>query len=310
MKICADIGGSFINLALIGDDLSVRRRAAYATPTLDWTAFVAVFADFIQKEAQGLSPDTTVCISAAGLVAPDRGVLTSANIPCANGRVLADDLAAALGRPVFVVNDADAFALAESALGAARGHSRVFGLILGTGVGGALVEDGRIVVGPKGVAGEWGHGPLITASPRAPGANPVFACGCGRTGCLDTVASARGLERLHHFLHGTRMTSRAITAAFDAGEADALATVDYYCDLLAGPLAMLLNTFPATIVPVGGGLANAASLLALLDERVRRGMLAPPSTPILIRAALGGDAGLLGARLAVGAEPVRLAVSA
>ncbi len=310
MKICADIGGSFINLALVGDDLAPRRRAAIPTPTHDWSAFVAVFSDFIDTEARSLPADTAVCVSAAGLVAPDRGVLTSANIPCANGRVLAADLSEALSRPVFVVNDADAFALAESVLGAARGHSRVFSLILGTGVGGALVEDGRIVVGPQGVAGEWGHGPLITASPRAPGANPVFACGCGRTGCLDTVASARGLERLHHFLHGTEATSRCITAGFDEGDAAARATVDYYCDLLAGPLAMLLNTFPATIVPVGGGLANAAGLLALLDERVRKGMLAAPPTPILVKATLGADAGILGARLAVGGEPLRLAASA
>lgn len=129
---------------------------------------------------------------------------------------------------------------------------------------------------------------------------PVFACGCGRHGCLDTIGSARGLERLHRFLHGTDATSIAITQGAAAGEARAAATVDYYCDLVGGPLAMLLHAVSATIVPVGGGLAGATHLIAALDARVRANLLTPVTTPIVVPGRLGDEAGLTGAFVAGG----------
>jgi N-acetylglucosamine kinase len=174
----------------------------------------------------------------------------------------------------------------------------VFGIILGTGVGGGLVEQGRIVGGRGGLGGEWGHGPVVHASRVAPDAMPVFRCGCGRQGCLDTIGSARGIERLHGFLHGDPADSIAITRAAAAGEPRAVATVDYWCDLVGGPLAMLLHATSATIVPVGGGLAHAGGLIAALDARVRANLLAPTTTPIVVPGRLGEDAGLIGAFVA------------
>lgn len=295
MRLCADVGGSFIDIAAFGDDAQVRWRRKTATPVSDWAAFVAAFADAVQAV-----PCDRVSIATAGLVDPVDGIVTSANIPCIDGRRLARDLSAALGLPVRVVNDADAFVLAEATLGAAQGHDRVFGIILGTGVGGGLVERGRIVSGPGGVGGEWGHGQVIHASPLAGQAMPVFACGCGRRGCLDTIGSARGLERLHRFLHGTEADSITITRAADAGEPQAKATVAWFCDLVGGPIAMLLHAVSATIVPVGGGLANAAGLIATLDARVRANLLTPVTTPVVVPGRLGDEAGLIGAFVAGG----------
>jgi N-acetylglucosamine kinase len=298
LQICADVGGSFIDLAVVDGDARIVRRHKAPTPTADWDRFVGVFADAQGRFADLVDPATPLSIATAGLVDPDDGTLTAANIACAHGRPLARDLGAALGRPIRVTNDADAFVLAEAALGAARGHRRVFGIILGTGVGGGVIEDGRIVTGAAGIGGEWGHGPIVHDSPLAPGSAPVFDCGCGRRGCLDTVGGARGLERLHAFFHGEARTSHQITAGWTAGDAACAATIDYYVTLLAGPIAMILNTFPATIVPVGGGLANAPALIATLDARIRAGVLRRAEAPILVPAALGGDAGILGAALA------------
>ncbi|MFD1034738.1 ROK family protein [Sphingomonas hankookensis] len=295
MRLCADVGGSFIDIAAFGSDAQIRWRRKTPTPVGDWAAFVAVFADAVQA-----APTDTLSIATAGLVDPIGGTVTSANIPCIDGRPLARDLSDALNLPVRVVNDADAFVLAEAALGAAQGHDRVFGIILGTGVGGGLVERGRIVSGTGGIGGEWGHGQVVHGSPRAPGAVPVFACGCGRHGCLDTIGSARGIERLHGFLHGEAVDSIAITRAADAGEARARATVEYYCDLVGGPLAMLLHATSATIVPVGGGLANASGLIATLDARVRANLLTPVTTPVVVAGRLGDEAGLIGAFVAGG----------
>lgn len=298
MKICADVGGSFIDIAVVGDDASIRHRSKFPTPTQDWDAFADVFAAFQAQHASRLKPDDPISIATAGLVAPGSGVMTSANIACVDGRPLARDLAEKLGRPVFVINDADAFVLAEALMGIAQGHKRVFGVILGTGVGGGLIEDGRVVTGPNGIGGEWGHGQIMIATPKAPGAVPVFACGCGRNGCLDTIGGARGLERLHHFLHDRSLPSSDITTGWEQGDAAATATMAYFFDILSGPLAMLLNSFPATIVPVGGGLANCARLITELDRRVRDDMLDTPPHPILMPSVLGGNAGLLGAALA------------
>lgn len=295
MRLCADVGGSFIDIAAFDDDARIVWRRKTPTPVGDWAAFVATFADAVQAV-----PCTMVSIATAGLVDPVGGKVTSANIACIDGRMLARDLGAALGLAVRVVNDADAFVLAEATLGAAQGHDRVFGIILGTGVGGGLVERGRIVGGAGGIGGEWGHGQVIHASPRAPDAVPVFACGCGRQGCLDTIGSARGLERLHRFLHGVDADSIAITRGADAGDAQAWATVAYFCDLIGGPIAMLLHAVSATIVPVGGGLSNATGLIAALDARVRANLLTPVTTPVVVAGRLGDEAGLVGAFVAEG----------
>lgn len=293
MRLCADVGGSFIDIAAFDGDARIQWRRKTATPVGDWAAFVAAFADAVQAV-----PCDSVSIATAGLVDPTSGKVTSANIPCIDGRALARDLGAALARPVRVVNDADAFVLAEAAMGVGQGHDRVFGIILGTGVGGGLVERGRIVSGAGGIGGEWGHGQVIHASPVAANAMPVFPCGCGRHGCLDTIGSARGLERLHRFLHGVDADSIAITRGAEAGDAKAYATVAWFCDLIGGPIAMLLHAVSATIVPVGGGLANATGLIAALDARVRANLLTPVATPVVVPGRLGDEAGLIGAFVA------------
>lgn len=298
MRICADVGGSFVDIAMVDGDASIHHRSKFPTPTDDWDAFVDVFRQFQIRHGADMAPGDAISIAIAGLPAPEGGRMISANIACTHGRRLAHDLAQALERPVFVINDADAFVLGEARLGVAKGHRRVFGIILGTGVGGGVIEDGRVVTSASGIGGEWGHGQVMIPSPKAPEATPAFPCGCGRIGCLDAIGSARGLEKLHHFLHGQTATSQQITEGFTAGEALAGATVEYFSDILGGVLSVVLNTFPASIVPVGGGLSNSAALIARIDDKLRANMLEAPENPILAATMLGGDAGLIGAYFA------------
>jgi N-acetylglucosamine kinase len=297
LKICADVGGTFVTLALVDGAGAISSRRRLATPADDWTAFVDVFRSFVAIHGGSVDSRAPLSIALSGFVDPAQGAVTSANVRCVGGRRLAVELATALERPVIVTNDADCFALAEARLGAGRGHDRVFGVILGTGVGGGLVQDGRSLTGARGISGEWGHGPIVTRSRTDPAATPYFPCGCGRWGCLDTVGAARGMERLHAWLHGERAHSREITGQWEAGDAGATATIDLYLELVAGPLAIILNTWAADIAPVGGGLSSCAPLVRELDLQVRRRMLAAPPDPLLVRASLGADAGLLGAAL-------------
>jgi len=292
MITCFDIGGSAIKCAVAAKDGRIGDLQRVPTPTHDFTAFTETMRGLIA--AGGASKG--VAISIAGVVDPASGRIKCANIPCIDGRTLAADLTDALGLPVWIINDADSFALAEAQAGAGRGHANVFGLILGTGVGGGLVYNGQLIGGPGGFAGEWGHGPVTAQLAGTPPQTiPRFACGCGQSGCLDTVGGARGLERLHQHLHQQAKDSRAIIDAWQAGDAQATLTIDCFVDLLSGPLAMLVNTLGASILPVGGGLSNSAPLIARLDAAVRAGLLRKTDAPIVVQGQAGTEPGLIGA---------------
>ena len=210
-----------------------------------------------------------------------------------------------MGRAVRVANDADCFALAEAGAGAGRGHRIVFGAILGTGVGGGLVIEGRIVNGAGGFAGEWGHGPVAATRAGDPPVDlPHLPCGCGLSGCVDTVGGARGMERLHRHLHGATRPSTAIVEAWLAGDPAARRTIEVQIDLLAGPLALVVNVVGADIVPVGGGLGQVKEFVARLDAEVRKRILRPTDRPLVVPGEILPEAGLVGAALlALAAAP-------
>ena len=280
MVLAFDIGGSRIKAARAG-----RVLGEVATPLRDFAAFTRALRGFLTGDERGIA------LSVAGIV-PQQGRAKVANIPCLDGREVAAELRAELGLPVLVLNDADCFAMAELAQGAARGHRNVFGVILGSGVGGGLVVEGRVVRGPAGYAGEWGHGPVIRA--------PAFACGCGQVGCLDTVGSARGLERLHRHLTGQDLTSVVLLDQWTAGRN--VAAVALWLDLVSGVLATVVNVVGCSVVPVGGGLANAPDLIAALDLAVRARILRQTDAPLVVVAQVSADAGLIGALAAGEAE--------
>ena len=295
MTVCFDIGGSTIKAALARTPDDIVAIGKRDTPTGDFDAFCAALAALSEAAGEASTP---LSIAIAGVVAPETGRITCANIPCIDGRRLAEDLAAALGRDVLVTNDADCFALAEAGTGAGRGHRVVFGIILGTGVGGGVVVEGRLVEGGGGFAGEWGHGSILARQAGNPPVDiPWFPCGCGLSGCVDTIGGARGMERLHHHLTGTTMKSRAIVAAWRAGEPQAVRTLDCYIDLVAQPLAYCINLLGADIVPVGGGLGQETAMLAVLDQAVRRRILHKTDQPLVVPGQCTGNPGLIGAAL-------------
>lgn len=295
--LTADIGGSHIRLARYHDGDTCELLASLPTPTHDWPSFCAALRGAIEpirSTSAGLS------ISIAGVVSPETGQVAAANIPCLHARPLAQELAAQLDLPVRVTNDADCAALAEARLGAGAGHPIVFCAVLGTGVGGGLVVNGQLVRGSGGLTGEWGHGPIVneadvrTADGRTVRV-PRFHCGCGLTGCMDTVGGARGLERLHACLSQTDQTSQQILAAWLAGEPVAGATVRAYLELVSGPLALVVNVTGASVVPVCGGLSRCTALIEALDVAVRRQILRRSDQALVVPSTLNDQAGLIGA---------------
>lgn len=283
MILAFDIGGSRIKAATW--DGTLQTLGEVVTPLGDAAAFTTAVAGFVTGKEKGIA------ISIAGVVDPVTGVGKVANIPAIDGLRLGPEVQAATGLPVQVLNDADCFALAEATQGAGRGLGTVFGVILGSGVGGGLVIGGRVVTGAGGYAGEWGHGPIVRGE-------YAFQCGCGQVGCIDTVGSARGLERLHRKRTAELLGAEAIIAGWMAGEAEAGETMALWRELVAGPLAMVVNVVGADVVPVGGGLSKAPGLVRYLDEAVRVRILRRTKAPLLVPAECGPDAGLLGAAMA------------
>ncbi|UYN99412.1 MAG: ROK family protein [Devosia sp.] len=295
MITCFDIGGSTIKAATATSPEALTMLGRVPTPHHDFMAFAAAIAEWVK--IGGAPEGAPVAISVTGVVDPASGVVTCANIACIDGLDLAQALSARLDRPVLVANDADCFVLAEAGIGAGQGHRVVFGVILGTGVGGGLVVNGAIHQGAGGLAGEWGHGPVAaTEAGSPPIAIPRLPCGCGQSGCVDTVGGARGLERLYAHLGGGEASSREIIAAWQAGDALAARTLECQIDLLAGPLALTVNVVGPDIVPVGGGLGSVAPLVTALDEAVRRRILRRLDRPLVVPAGIA-EPGLVGAAI-------------
>lgn len=296
MILCFDIGGTTIKVAEAISAETIQLRPRVPTPANDFDAFVKVLQAAVQSAS---TRPKRLAFSIAGVIDPDTGVATVANIPCLTGRRLQADLESVLELPVDLGNDADCFALAEATIGAGRGHEVVFGIILGTGVGGGVVVRGQLINANGGFAGEWGHGPVAQRIVGAPEVVlPAFRCGCGLTGCLDAVCSARGMERLHAFLHdGVVADSLAIVSGWQRGEPQASRTIGIWLELLSGPLAMVENMLGADIMAVGGGLSNATALIAALDVEVRHKILRRFDRPLIVPAECAIEPGLIGAAI-------------
>ncbi len=294
--LCADIGGSFIKFGLSRAPGQVEELERVPVPKTDWRELAAALQQLADNvDAGGTLP---LGLSTAGLVDPVTGIGLSANIPCLTGLPIAKAISQVTGRSVFAANDADCLTLAEANDGVGRGHSVVFCIIIGTGIGGGIAVDGRILRGAGGVTGEWGHGPALNTSVEIGGKLrhvPRFACGCGQSGCVDTIGGARGIEKLHRLFHDEERSSHRIIDDWQARDEKAGETIGAYLQLVADPLAVAINTVGPSIVPVGGGLASAASLIDALDEAVRARILNRLDRPLLVPAVRREDGGLMGA---------------
>ena len=295
MIVCFDIGGTTIKGAYVQSPIDIRFVPKVPTPIDDFELFVASLRDICDCAPE--KPEA-ISLSLAAVSDPDTGTITCANIPCIDRRILKSELESRLNCPVTIANDADCFAIAEAGFGAGREHDIVLGIILGTGVGGGLVVNGRLANASGGFAGEWGHGQTLATSAGTPlVVIPQLYCGCGQKGCVDTFGASRGLERLHTHLSDETLTSEDLLALWRTGESKALRTLDIYLELISAPLAFAVNITGASMVPVGGGLSNVAELIGALDAAVRARTLRKFNRSLIVRAECNPEPGLIGAAL-------------
>ena len=289
MRIGIDLGGTKIEgIALDSAGKIVARRRIDAPKgryqnTIDAVKNVVTT---LESEAGGTGP---VGVGIPGTVSHDTGLVKNANSVWLIGQPFDRDLQKALDRPVRVSNDANCFALSEAVDGAARGSAVVFGVILGTGVGGGLVVNGRLVDGPNGITGEWGHNPLPWPRDEE---RPGPACYCGKPGCIETFLSGPGLSR-DHFHH----TGRDVSANILAGDSSAPAqeTFRRYEDRLARALSHMINIIDPDVVVLGGGLSNLKRLYTNIPVLLKDWVFSDQVNTRLLPPLHGDSSGVRGA---------------
>lgn len=291
MRIGVDFGGTKIEAAVVGDDGAFLARRREPNPGAYDAAIQSVVRLIAAVEAE-TGASGPVGVAAPGSVSPTSGLMRNANSTWLNGRPFPQDLEAALGRPVRLANDANCLALSEAVDGAGAGKPVVFAIIVGTGCGGGVAVDGRLIEGAHGVAGEWGHTSLPWPSAEeAPGP----ACWCGLNGCLETWVSGSGLQRDHLERTGRSLTAEEIVAAARAGDPAARESLNLYMDRLGRAMAMVVNLIDPDAFVLGGGLSNVDELYEALAPVVQRYAFTDAWSGVIAPARWGDSSGVRGA---------------
>jgi fructokinase len=264
VRIGVDLGGTKIEAIAIADSGEERFRHRVSTPR-DYRGSITAIRDLVARLEGATGSGGTVGVGIPGALSPESGLVKNANSTWLIGHPLQDALEAALDRPVRIMNDANCFTLSEATDGAAAGSHVVFGVILGTGVGGGITVAGRCLEGPNRIAGEWGHNPL-PPGPENPVPGP--ACYCGRTGCIETYLSGPGLIARHQEDTGRTLTTHALVSAEGAGDAAARRSLDRYRDRLARSLATVINVVDPDVIVLGGGMSNVPELAEAVGARL------------------------------------------
>ena len=263
MRIGIDLGGTKIEVIALADGGDTLLRKRILTPQGDYTATLQAIHDLIRSVEAELKSQGTVGIGIPGAESLANGLIKNANSTCLIGRPLRADLQSLLHREIRLANDANCFALSEAIDGSGQGAEIVFGVILGTGVGGGIVVNGRILNGANAIAGEWGHNPL-----PLPVSNdlPLPACYCGRHGCIEAYLSGPALSRDHFQQTGLTLSPEAIDQAASAGNGDCEATLRRYENRLGRALASVINLIDPQVIVLGGGLSHLQRLYRNLPE--------------------------------------------
>ena len=291
IRVGLDLGGTKIEAIALNPDGSERARTRAPTPRGDYVATVeavAVLAEQLEREA---GAPATVGVGMPGVMSPATGLVKNANSTWLIGRPFAADLSARLGRQVRCANDANCFALSEAVDGAAAGAHVVFGVIVGTGTGGGIVVNGRVLTGANAIAGEWGHNPMPWPfDDEWPGPD----CYCGRTGCIETFLSGPGFAR--GFANdGESIDATEIEARAAAGDPTAEAWVRRYEERMARALASVINVLDPDVIVLGGGLSNIDRLYESVPPLWARYVFSDTVTTRLVKAAHGDSSGVRGA---------------
>ncbi|PCI38760.1 MAG: transcriptional regulator [Rhodospirillaceae bacterium] len=292
MRIGIDLGGTKIEAIMLAADGQELARVRQATPQGDYAGTLKTIVDLVTQLETNIGQTASVGIGIPGTVSPQTGLIKNANSTCLIGQPLGKDLDTALGRPVRLTNDANCFAVSEAHDGAGQGKDVVFGVIVGTGVGGGIALNGQALTGPNAIAGEWGHNPLpwpqvLDGNDERPGPH----CYCGQRGCVETFLSGPGLAQDH----GQNLSAEMIIEQAENGNEAALAALTRYEHRLARALATLINVLDPDVIVLGGGLSNIDRLYTNVPKIWNAWVFSDCVTTKLLKNHHGDSSGVRGA---------------
>jgi fructokinase len=292
MQIGIDLGGTKVEAIALDADTPVAVRRRVATPR-DYAGTLDTMVRLVAEIEAETGRTGSVGVGIPGVVSNTTGLVKNANSTWLIGRPLLADLEARLARPVRAANDANCFTLSEAIDGAGQGFETVFGVILGTGVGGGIAIRQRIHEGPNQIAGEWGHNPLPWMTEEERAAAP--SCYCGKVGCVETFLSGPGFERDHALRGGAECSSQDIVRAAASGDSHAIRTLERYHDRLARALASLINLLDPDVVVLGGGMSNLPDLPSAVSALLPRYVFSDTVLTKIVLNAHGDSSGVRGA---------------
>ncbi|MDO8287946.1 MAG: ROK family protein [Parvibaculum sp.] len=292
MRIGIDLGGTKIEgVALLNDGREVARQRV-PTPRSNYADTISAVVDLVTRIETETGQTGTVGIGMPGAISPATGLIKNANSTWLNEMPFNADLEAALKRPVRIANDADCFTLSEATDGAAAGAPSVLGVIIGTGVGGGLVINGRLHSGPNAIAGEWGHNPLPWILPdEMPGPD----CYCGKKGCIEVWNSGPAFEAEYKSIEKETLNATEIVTAARAGHRPAKSALRRYSDRMARALAHVINIIDPHVIVLGGGMSNVDEIYDEIPSRWGSYVFSDRVDTKLVRNKHGDSSGVRGA---------------
>lgn len=292
MRIGIDLGGTKIEGIAIGDDGGERLRRRIVSPRGDYSNTLDAVAGLVRAIELETGATGTVGIGIPGTISPATGLIKNSNSTWLNGKPLGDDLSRMLDRPIRFANDANCFALSEATDGAAAGAHVVFGVIVGTGTGGGVVIDRRVLVGANAIGGEWGHNPL----PGAHGSeSPGPECYCGRSGCIEQFLSGPALAADYITHAWEEITAEEVARRAAAGEVLATDALARYEERMARALGSIINVLDPDVIVLGGGVSNIDRLYTNVPRLWSPYIFSDRVVTRLVRAKHGDSSGVRGA---------------
>lgn len=290
-KIGIDLGGTKIEIAVLDADSNFVLRERVATPQGDYSGTLSQICDLVYLAENKIGMIDCLGVAIPGAVSQATGRIKNANSTCLIGQSLQQDLQVRLDKQVFLENDANCFVLSEAKDGAGKEAEVVFGVILGTGCGGGLVINKRVMGGKNSIGGEWGHNPL----PWPKAEDTRLPCYCGKAGCLETFLSGPGLSQHYYDCHGQHQTSMELMKNAERGNVDACTMLERYAVWLAKGLSSVINVLDPDVIVLGGGLSNMSYLYSRVPEIWGQWVFSDQVTTLLRPPVWGDSSGVRGA---------------
>ena len=292
MRLGIDLGGTKIEIIALDASGAELLRRRVSAPRGDYSATLHTIAGLVHGAEAEVGKCESLGIGTPGSLSRATGLLKNSNSVFLNGQAILHDLQVLLQRNIALSNDANCFALSEATDGAAAGASVVFGVIIGTGTGAGIVVDGKVLTGPNGIAGEWGHNPLPWQEQTELQGS---LCYCGKRGCIETFLSGPGMSKLHFEQTGEALSPEQIVSRAQGGDAACSRSLQNYESRLARSLAHVINILDPDVIVLGGGMSNIDRLYCQVPELWQRWVFSDRVDTRLVKHRFGDSSGVRGA---------------